>query len=144
MPRVVVSFKNTKEELDLYDEICKASDRSAYVKDILKAYKRMTEESKPATETVIVKRIVRLKKGTSTLTDQSTGDSSNETLPPENKTVETNTEQTVETPKPTEVVKEAAPVEEVIENKQTEEIKTDNSTKDRRRGRSGRLMSYDY
>lgn len=60
MPRVVVSFKNTEEELALYKEIMKASDRSAYVKDILKAYKRMTEP-KPSTEIIPVKRLVRVR-----------------------------------------------------------------------------------
>lgn len=35
MPRIVVSFKNTKEELELYEAIQKHSCPSAYVKDFL-------------------------------------------------------------------------------------------------------------
>ena len=41
MPRVVVSFKNTEEDRELYREITSASDKSAYVKDIMKAYKKL-------------------------------------------------------------------------------------------------------
>lgn len=36
MPRVTVSFKHTKEDLELYNDIMLHSDRSGYVKDILK------------------------------------------------------------------------------------------------------------
>lgn len=36
MPRITVSFKNTPEDLELYNEIMKHSDRSAYVKDRLR------------------------------------------------------------------------------------------------------------
>lgn len=36
MPRITVSFKNNEEELELYKEIKKHSDRSGFIKDILK------------------------------------------------------------------------------------------------------------
>lgn len=43
--RVVVSFKSTEEDQKLYDEICKNSDKSAYVKDRLRSYLENTSES---------------------------------------------------------------------------------------------------
>lgn len=36
MPRITVSFKHNKEDLELYNEIMKHSDRSGFIKDILK------------------------------------------------------------------------------------------------------------
>lgn len=36
MPKLVISFKNNKDELELYNEIIKHSDKSAYVKDVLR------------------------------------------------------------------------------------------------------------
>ena len=36
MPKITISFKHNKEDLELYNEIMRHSDRSGYVKDILK------------------------------------------------------------------------------------------------------------
>lgn len=36
MPRITVSFKHNKEDLELYNEIMKHSDKSGFIKDILK------------------------------------------------------------------------------------------------------------
>jgi hypothetical protein len=36
MPRITVSFKHNKEDLELYNEIMKHSDRSGFVKDVMK------------------------------------------------------------------------------------------------------------
>ncbi len=38
MPKITISFKHNKEDLELYNEIMKHSDKSAYVKDILKGH----------------------------------------------------------------------------------------------------------
>lgn len=44
MPRITVSFKNTEEDLKLHEEICKHSDKSAYIKDRLRKLKKLEEE----------------------------------------------------------------------------------------------------
>ena len=51
MPRITVSFKHNKEDLELYNEIMKHSDRSGFIKDILKG--RIVDR-----ETKVVDRIV--------------------------------------------------------------------------------------
>lgn len=38
MPKITVSFKHNQEDLELYNEIMRHSDRSAYIKDILKGH----------------------------------------------------------------------------------------------------------
>jgi hypothetical protein len=42
--RIVISFKNNEVDNELYKEICEASDKSAYVKDILKEYKKLKKD----------------------------------------------------------------------------------------------------
>lgn len=37
MPKLTISFKNTKEDIELYEEICRHSDKSAYIKDKLRS-----------------------------------------------------------------------------------------------------------
>lgn len=51
MPRITVSFKHNKEDLELYNEIMKHSDRSGFIKDILKG--RIVDR-----ETKVVDKIV--------------------------------------------------------------------------------------
>lgn len=47
MPKITVSFKHSKEDLELYNEIMKHSDRSGYVKDVMKGHTaKDTEKSK--------------------------------------------------------------------------------------------------
>lgn len=49
MSRIVVSFKNTEADIDLYNKIAKSSGMSAYVKDCLRNYfKLIGEEIEPS------------------------------------------------------------------------------------------------
>jgi hypothetical protein len=45
MPKITISFKHNKEDLELYNEIMKHSDRSAYVKDIMKGHAPKVKEA---------------------------------------------------------------------------------------------------
>lgn len=45
MPKLVISFKNNEEELELYNEIIKHSDKSAYVKDVLRGLRARKNET---------------------------------------------------------------------------------------------------
>lgn len=38
MPRIQLSFKNNNEELSLYNEVNKAYDKSAFIKECIKFY----------------------------------------------------------------------------------------------------------
>jgi hypothetical protein len=38
MPKITISFKHNKEDLELYNEIMRHSDRSGYVKDVMKGH----------------------------------------------------------------------------------------------------------
>lgn len=49
MPKITVSFKHSKEDLELYNEIMRHSDRSGYVKDIMKG-NTSTQVNKPKEE----------------------------------------------------------------------------------------------
>lgn len=140
MPRIVVSFKNTEEDLNLYDEIMKASDRSAYVKDILKAYKRMTEPKQVTeTESVPVKRFVRVR-GLLSPSKEVPSDTKEEVNTRTN--IEENSTQfnTKELPKKEEVKEDIKEKPEV--NSTQEEPKVLEGSQKRRR--SSRLSSYDY
>lgn len=46
MPRITVSFKHTPEDLELYNEIMRHSDRSGYVKDVMKGHVSNKPEEK--------------------------------------------------------------------------------------------------
>lgn len=142
MPRVVVSFKNTEEELALYEEIMKASDRSAYVKDILKAYKRMTEP-KPSTEIIPVKRLVRVRM--SSTPNKSTECNLHKTQVEEDVIVQPKIEEVtkVETSKVEDIKAEETKVNEssVVEEVNIKEPAKNPKPKKQHKPR---LMSYDY
>ena len=46
MPKITLSFKHNREDLELYNEIMRHSDKSAYIKDILKGNKTVVKEKK--------------------------------------------------------------------------------------------------
>lgn len=46
MPKITLSFKHNKEDLELYNEIMRHSDKSAYIKDILKGHSIVANNKK--------------------------------------------------------------------------------------------------
>ena len=57
MPRIQLSFKNNNEELSLYNEVNKAYDKSAFIKECIKFYldnknKRTTQEDPQVTNDI--------------------------------------------------------------------------------------------
>lgn len=71
MPKLVISFKNNEEELELYNEIIKHSDKSAYVKDVLRGLRTLNkdvptnkkEETKDDEEEELMKQLASIKFG---------------------------------------------------------------------------------
>lgn len=57
MPRITVSFKHTPEDLELYNEIMRHSDRSGYVKDVMKGQSPGKIESKEKEEDSMVTQL---------------------------------------------------------------------------------------
>jgi hypothetical protein len=54
MPKITISFKHNKEDLELYNEIMRHSDRSAYVKDIMKGHTSKKEETKEPEDDLLI------------------------------------------------------------------------------------------
>lgn len=57
MPRLQLSFKNNNEELSLYNEVNKAYDKSAFIKECIKFYldnknKTITKEDPQVTNDI--------------------------------------------------------------------------------------------
>ena len=57
MPRIQLSFKNNIEELNLYNEVNKAYDKSAFIKECIKFYldnknKTITKEDPQVTNDI--------------------------------------------------------------------------------------------
>ena len=55
MPRLQLSFKNNNEELSLYNEVNKAYDKSAFIKECIKFY--LDNKNKTTTKEDIVRNI---------------------------------------------------------------------------------------
>lgn len=167
MARIVVSFKSTKEDQDLYDEICNNSDKSAYVKDKIREYNKFSaecEEYRSKCDSLVEENRTLLKKYNELLekhSDLAIMFHNNSQVITTNQYQENVSEKdikeikikkpVVETPKPKEIeVKEA--VQEVVEVEVNNASKESVITKDvisntkptTRRKRAPRLNSHDY